>query len=118
MWSETLGYRDYRPPYLGEFFEDVALRLPLAGAEDLLDLGCGAGDVALGFAPHVASLTGVEPELPLLEETRRRASDAGRPDAMIAEIRAATAPHFRGGALVERLCTLGLIFRRRDAARR
>lgn len=77
MWSETLGYRDYRPQYLRRFFRDVARRIPLRGQEDLLDLGCGAGEVALGFRPYVASLTGVDAEAPMLEEAGKRAAAAG-----------------------------------------
>lgn len=77
MWSETIGFRDYRPQYLRRFFRDVARRVPLTGQEDLLDLGCGAGEVALGFRNHVRSLTGVDAEQPMLEEARQRAAEAG-----------------------------------------
>lgn len=76
-WSATLGYRNCRPPYLGEFFEDVARRLPLAGSEHLLDLGSGTGDVALGMSPYVGSVTAIEPEAPMLEEIANRARKAG-----------------------------------------
>jgi cyclopropane fatty-acyl-phospholipid synthase-like methyltransferase len=78
MWSETIGYRDYRPPYLKRFFSYVAETIPLTGKEDLLDLGCGVGEVALGFAPYVATLTGVDLEQPMLDETAKRASAMGR----------------------------------------
>ena len=77
MWSETIGYRDYRHPYLKRFFPAIAAEIPLTGKEDLLDLGCGAGEVALGFAPFVASLTGLDLEQPMLEEAGRRAKAAG-----------------------------------------
>lgn len=78
MWSETIGYRDYRQPYLKRFFRAVAKAIPLIGKEDLLDLGCGAGEVMLGFAPFVATLTGLDLEQPMLEETARRAHALGR----------------------------------------
>lgn len=77
MWSETIGYRDYRPQYLRRFFREVARRIPLRGDEHLLDLGCGAGEVALGFRPYVARLTGVDAEAPMLEEAGKRATMAG-----------------------------------------
>jgi SAM-dependent methyltransferase len=83
FWSETLGYRDYRPPYLPGFFAEVARRLPLLGTEHLLDLGCGTGTVALGFAPYVASITGVDLERPMLDEAARRAERQGRTIALI-----------------------------------
>jgi SAM-dependent methyltransferase len=78
MWSETIAYRAYLPPYLPAFFSDAAKRIPLRGGEALLDLGCGPGDVALGFAPHVASLTGVDLEQPMLDLARERAAEIGR----------------------------------------
>jgi cyclopropane fatty-acyl-phospholipid synthase-like methyltransferase len=78
MWSETIGYRDFRHPYLKRFFSSAAEIIPLTGKEDLLDLGCGVGEVALGFAPFVANLTGMDFEKPMLEETAKRAQAMGR----------------------------------------
>jgi ubiquinone/menaquinone biosynthesis C-methylase UbiE len=78
LWSETIGYRDYRNPYLKRFFSGIAEAIPLTGKEDLLDLGCGVGEVALGFASFVASLTGVDFEQPMLAETAKRAQAMGR----------------------------------------
>jgi cyclopropane fatty-acyl-phospholipid synthase-like methyltransferase len=77
MWSETIGYRDHRQPYLKQFFAAVADAIPLLGNEDLLDLGCGVGEVALGFAPYVATVTGLDLERPMLEETAKRAAVMG-----------------------------------------
>jgi SAM-dependent methyltransferase len=78
MWSETIGYRDYRPPYLERFFSFVAETIPLTGKEHLLDLGCGVGEVALGFAPFVATLTGLDLEQPMLDEAFKKARAMGR----------------------------------------
>ncbi|HXP77723.1 MAG TPA: class I SAM-dependent methyltransferase [Stellaceae bacterium] len=78
MWSETIGYRAYLKPYLKRFFSFVAESIPLTGKEDLLDLGCGTGEVALGFAPFVASLTGMDLERPMLEEAAKRAQAMDR----------------------------------------
>jgi cyclopropane fatty-acyl-phospholipid synthase-like methyltransferase len=77
MWSETIGCREFRPPYLPGFFRGVAEAIPLTGTEDLLDLGCGVGEVALGFAPFVASLTGIDLEQPMLEALGKRALAMG-----------------------------------------
>ena len=78
MWSETIGYRQYRPPYLERFFSFVAETIPLTGREDLLDLGCGVGEVALGFAPFVATLTGLDLEQPMLDEAFKKTRAMGR----------------------------------------
>jgi SAM-dependent methyltransferase len=77
MWSETIGFRKYRHPYLPGFFRGVAEAIPLTGTEDLLDLGCGVGEVALGFAPFVASLTGMDLEQPMLDALGNRALAMG-----------------------------------------
>lgn len=77
MWSDTLGNCEYRPPYLPQFFSAVAREIPLAGNEALLDLGCGPGDLALGFARCVASLTGLDAELPMIEAAAERARQQG-----------------------------------------
>jgi cyclopropane fatty-acyl-phospholipid synthase-like methyltransferase len=77
MWSETIGFREYRHPYLPGFFRSVAEAIPLTGTEDLLDLGCGVGEVALGFAPFVASLTGMDLEQPMLDALGSRALAMG-----------------------------------------
>jgi cyclopropane fatty-acyl-phospholipid synthase-like methyltransferase len=78
MWSETIGYRDYRHPYLKTFFSGVAKAVPLRGGESLLDLGCGTGEVMLGFAPFVTNMTGMDLERPMLEEAEKRARALGR----------------------------------------
>lgn len=78
MWSETIANRQYLPPYLPRFFELAAEKIPLRGGEDLLDLGCGPGDVAFGFAPYVRSLTGIDLELPMLEAAQRHGAEIGR----------------------------------------
>jgi SAM-dependent methyltransferase len=77
MWSETIGHREYRHPYLPGFFRGVAEAIPLTGTEDLLDLGCGVGEVALGFAPFVASLSGMDLEQPMLDALGNRALAMG-----------------------------------------
>jgi cyclopropane fatty-acyl-phospholipid synthase-like methyltransferase len=78
MWAETLGYRESRLPYLKKFFAEVAKAAALTGAEALLDLGCGPGEVALEMAPYGASMTALDAEQPMLDELDRRAKAAGR----------------------------------------
>ena len=91
MWAETLGYRDSRLPYLKEFFAEIAKVVGLAGDDDLLDLGCGPGEVTLGMAPYGATMTAVDAEQPMLDELARRAKKAGR-DIRLVLAKAEAAP--------------------------
>jgi predicted RNA methylase len=47
-------YSRHREPYPTEFFANVAERIALRGNETLLDIGCGPGLLAIGFATFVA----------------------------------------------------------------
>lgn len=78
MWSETLPYRGYRVPYLPRFFARSATRLRLNGQQRLIDLACGTGGVAFGFAPYVSHIVGVDSELPMLEAARRESEAGGK----------------------------------------
>lgn len=70
-------YSRYREPYPPAFFATVAERLPLEGQEKLIDLGCGPGLVAIGFAPYVGSSTGVDPEPGMIAAAASAAAEAG-----------------------------------------
>ena len=74
--STVVYYERSRPPY-GPLFQAVARRLGLSGTERLLDLGTGPGVLALGFAPWVAELVGVDPEPAMLAAARAAADRAG-----------------------------------------
>src|SRR5215471_7499126 len=67
-------YSRYREPYPPVFFETVARRLKLTGREGLADIGCGPAPLALGFAPYVASCTGIDPEPAMLAAAREQAA--------------------------------------------
>ena len=75
--STVAYYERARPPYGPRFFAEVARRLALSGTERLLDLGTGPGILALGFAPWVAELVGVDPEPAMLAAARGAAERAG-----------------------------------------
>ena len=75
--STAAFYERARPPYGQRFFEGVARRLGLCGTERLLDLGTGPGILALGFAPWVAELVGVDPESAMLAAARSAAERSG-----------------------------------------
>ena len=82
-WSGTLPFRQYCEPFYPEFFQKAAATLGLNGTELLLDLGCGTGRIALGFAPYVRTLVGVDTELPMLERAGREAARQAIPIRLI-----------------------------------
>jgi SAM-dependent methyltransferase len=71
-------YAQFRPPYSPEFFRTVAQKLEFGARHRLLDLGTGPGLIALGFAPHVGEVVGVDVEPAMLEAAREAAARAGR----------------------------------------
>jgi len=76
-FASTVGlYEALRPPYPPAFFRDVAERLKLSRRHALIDLGTGPGLLALGFAPYVGGVVGVDPEPGMLEAAREAAARA------------------------------------------
>lgn len=69
-------YARYREPYPPEFFAAVAKRLQFSGTERLLDVGCGPGLLAMGFAPYVGPCIGVDPEPGMVAAAEQAARDA------------------------------------------
>ena len=70
-------YARYREPYPPKFFEKVAEQIGLHGDESLLDVGCGPGLLAIGFAPFVARCTGLDPETGMIVAAKAAAAAAG-----------------------------------------
>ena len=70
-------YTRYREPYPRRFFHATAERLSLDGDEALLDVGCGPGPLAIGFAPLVGTCTALDPEPGMIEAARAAAEQAG-----------------------------------------
>lgn len=70
-------YARYREPYPAGFFREVARREGLRGQERLIDIGCGPGSLAIGFAPYVKSCVGVDIETEMLAAARLEAARAG-----------------------------------------
>ncbi len=70
-------YEQYRPPYPAEFFRTVADRLNLDKRHALIDLGTGPAPLALGFAPYVGRVVGVDPEPAMLAAAHAAAARAG-----------------------------------------
>jgi SAM-dependent methyltransferase len=76
--STVALYEKLRPPYPPLFFREVAARLPLAKTHALIDLGTGPGLLALGFAPYVGRVTGVDPEPGMIAAAREAAARASQ----------------------------------------
>ena len=71
-------YEELRPPYPPAFFGRVAQQLGLASEHALIDLGTGPGLLALGFAPHVGRIVGVDPEPAMIAAARTAAARASQ----------------------------------------
>ena len=69
-------YARYREPYPASFFREVARRLTLQGTERLIDIGCGPGSLAIGFALFVRECVGVDVETEMLAAARVQAARA------------------------------------------
>ena len=89
--STVALYEELRPPYPPEFFRAVAERLKLSKQHALIDLGTGPGLLALGFAPYVGRIVGVDPEPGMISAARQAAQRAGR-DLTLIESKAETLP--------------------------
>jgi len=84
-------YEKLRPPYPAVFFRNIARRLHLGREHALIDLGTGPGLLALGFAPYVGRVVGVDPEPAMLAAARKAAADASKAITLI-ESRAEALP--------------------------
>jgi SAM-dependent methyltransferase len=76
-FETTVDFYCYREPYPPQFFTTVAARLGLTRRTRLLDVGCGPGILAIGFAPFVGTSTAVDPEPAMLKAARAAATMAG-----------------------------------------
>ncbi len=75
-FETTVDFYRYREPYPPSFFETVADRLALTKQTRLLDVGCGPGSLAIGFAPFVGTTAAVDPERAMLRAARAAAAEA------------------------------------------
>ena len=77
-------YEELRPPYPSPFFREVVQRLALGKQHALIDLGTGPGLLALGFAPYVGRIVGVDPEPAMLDAAKQAAERASQAFTLIA----------------------------------
>jgi SAM-dependent methyltransferase len=94
--STVALYEKFRPPYPPEFFRTVVEKLKLTKQHALIDLGTGPGLLALGFAPYVGRVVGVDVEPEMLAAARESAKRAGRQVRLI-EGKAEELPQDIGG---------------------
>jgi len=64
----------FREPYPPPLFTTVAGKLALAPQTRMLDVACGPGNLAIGFAPFVGSITAIDIEPEMLRLARQHAS--------------------------------------------
>ena len=69
-------YSRYREHYLPKFFKTAAEQMALCGDEVLLDVGCGPGLLAIGFAPFVGRCIGLDPEPAMIAAAKVAAEEA------------------------------------------
>ncbi|MGH4022433.1 MAG: class I SAM-dependent methyltransferase [Pseudonocardiaceae bacterium] len=73
--STASYYARYRSGYPQEFIDHLVARFALDGTQQVLDLGCGTGQIALPLAPHVARVLAIDPEPSMLTEGQRLAKE-------------------------------------------
>ena len=65
-------YAAVRPEYPAALFDDVAALAGLGPADDVVEVGCGAGQATLGLARRGYRVLALEPGAALIEAARRR----------------------------------------------
>jgi SAM-dependent methyltransferase len=70
-------YRKGRPAYAPALFDRVAERVGLNRDHAVLDLGCGPGQLAMGFARFAGAVTAIDPEPEMLRIAAADAAEAG-----------------------------------------
>ena len=70
-------YRKGRPPYAPALLDRVAERVGLTREHAVLDLGCGPGQLAMGFARLAGQVTAIDPEPEMLRIASEDAAEAG-----------------------------------------
>lgn len=71
-------YAEYRPGYGDRAIEHLHGRFQLDRSARVLDLGCGAGQIAIPLSDHVGGVVGMDPNDAMLEQARARADAEGR----------------------------------------
>lgn len=70
-------YARYRPPYPPQLLDWVLAEADPNGAGELLDLGCGTGEVAIPLSRHFLRVTAVDQEPEMIARAEAKASEMG-----------------------------------------
>lgn len=109
-------YARYRPGYPDDFFALVSRWFALDGRGRLLDLGCGPGLLALGFAGRFEEVTGMDPEAEMLAEARVKAAAMGIQNVTWIQAASYDLGQLRPSLGCFRLVTMGASFHWMDRA--
>jgi len=71
-------YARYRPKYGTDALEYLVERFDLDDSARVLDLGCGAGQIAIPLAAYVRTVVGMDPNTEMIQQARQQAESAGR----------------------------------------
>ena len=78
MFSAAAGYyTGYRKPYPEKLFDLVRSSFNLDGSGDLLDVGCGTGQIAVPMSEDFASILGVDISTEMIASARNHALAVG-----------------------------------------
>jgi ubiquinone/menaquinone biosynthesis C-methylase UbiE len=78
VFGGTAEYYDkYRPGYPPKMFQDIVQFFGLDGRGELLDLGCGTGELALPLAKFFSSVLAIDPEPGMLGLGARKSLELG-----------------------------------------
>lgn len=70
-------YAEHRPRYGEAAIRYLVDRFDLDGSARVLDLGCGAGQIAVPLAPYVGEVVGMDPNEEMLRQASERTAAAG-----------------------------------------
>ena len=76
--SAETYYAEHRPGYSAEGIRYLTDRFELDDDARVLDLGCGAGQIAVPIARFAGEVVGMDPNEEMLRQTRERAAATGR----------------------------------------
>lgn len=110
-------YARYRPGYGEEPIEYLVDRFGVDDDSRMLDLGCGAGQVAVPFAEHATEVVGMDPNPEMLRYAEERASEAGVGNLRTVEGSDADLPDLVPELGTFRLVTMGRSFHWMDQER-
>lgn len=75
IWTSSVTGEPFSTAEIQEWMSSSTRRILELGGEEVLELGCGTGEVARVLAPHVRSYLGIDPSNTGIEAARRLVSD-------------------------------------------